>query len=174
MVADSVLVDASEVRVSKSPVVFTCEGIGSCVSLCAFDPISKVGGMAHVMLPANSGSDQEQRPARYAELAVQSLLDEMSALGAKTERTLVAMAGGAQVMASSDIWNIGALNTIALKQAVDDRSLTRVAEDLGGVQGRNVTFCMGSGEIRVTTIGGQESVLCNIRQTAVDRGERSC
>ena len=50
---------------SDEDTVLTCLGLGSCVGLAAYDPIAKVGGMVHIVLPkfedGNGGS-----PPKYA------------------------------------------------------------------------------------------------------------
>ena len=44
-------VGMADLNVCKSPDGITTLGLGSCVGIAIRDPVAKVGGLAHVMLP---------------------------------------------------------------------------------------------------------------------------
>lgn len=165
MTGTSILVEVSEIEVSKGHAVFTCDGIGSCLGLCAIDSIAGIGGMAHIMLPSADPGESEAKPGMFVDTAVPALIDAMLREGAELHRIVFAVAGGAQVLGASDTgnnWNMGALNSDAIRKAFEEQSLVCVSQDLGGSEGRTVTFCVSSGEIKVATIGGSEKLLCTV------------
>ena len=58
--ADNLVVGLGQLHVRKAPGVLDCLGLGSCIELSAYDSESKVGGMAHIVLPDRNGrTDQD-------------------------------------------------------------------------------------------------------------------
>ena len=73
-----------------------CLGLGSCIAVSAYDPISKIAGMAHVVLPRNGGRETKSS-AKYVDTAIPHLFEEMKKQGAITSRLVVKIAGGARM-----------------------------------------------------------------------------
>ena len=44
-------VGMADLNICKCPDVITTLGLGSCVGIALYDPVTKLGGLAHVMLP---------------------------------------------------------------------------------------------------------------------------
>lgn len=135
-------------------------GLGSCVAIVIHDPLTKVGGLAHVLLPdAVRGHPIENR-ARYARTAVPLLLEEMRALGA-VGPFVAKLAGGAGLFGTtlSGSGRVGARNIEASRAALREARITVVAEDVGGDCGRTVTFDVANGKLQVRSVRGGERVL---------------
>ncbi|HEY2850394.1 MAG TPA: chemotaxis protein CheD [Gemmatimonadaceae bacterium] len=135
-------------------------GLGSCVAIAIHDRVTKVGGLAHVLLPdASLGRGVENR-ARYASTAVPLLLDEMRALGAAGPwaGTLV---GGAALFGPMLAFGgaVGARNVEAARAALARARVPVVGEDVGGESGRTVSFDVYTGELKVRSVRGGERVL---------------
>ena len=138
-------------------VVLTSLGLGSCVALCAYDPVTKVGGMAHMVLPERNSSAREPSP-KFVDCAIPMLLAEMSELGAQKGRLVVKLAGGAQMTAVADgnpLMNIGARNLEAARATLAAMGLRVQAEETGGEHGRTVRLYLGTGKLMVSTAGGE-------------------
>src|SRR5690349_20437375 len=73
--------------------------LGSCVAICLYDPLVKVAGMAHVVLPAVPEKGAGTAPGKFADTAVPALLTAMEKAGAATTRLQCRLAGGAAVLA---------------------------------------------------------------------------
>jgi chemotaxis protein CheD len=131
--------------------------LGSCVALMLHDPIARVGGMVHYMLPESSQSQQERdsRPYKFADTAIPLLLRTALAQGADKHRLLVFAAGGAQVMNDNAIFNIGKRNCLALRKALWKFGLVPQAEDIGGTQVRTVRMEVGSGRVWLQSPAGK-------------------
>jgi chemotaxis protein CheD len=90
---------------------FVSTVLGSCVAVCLWDPIARVGGVNHFLLPKGKGP-------RYGNEATQQLLDEMTNRGAFTARLIAKVFGGACVLAAFNGpgSSIGAQNVEAAKK----------------------------------------------------------
>lgn len=125
--------------------------LGSCVAACVYDPVTRVGGMNHFLLPGNpdrGGSDQSRR---YGVFLMEKLLNAMFEKGALRKRIQVKLFGGAQVLdARSDT---GRKNSEFATNFVRNEGLELVTTSLGGLQGRRIEFEPYSGKARQKFIG---------------------
>lgn len=129
-------------------------GLGSCVGVCLWDPITKISGMAHIMLPTST-QGKAGNEAKYADTAIPILIDQMIALGASKLRLVAKIAGGAQMFSfygANDIMKIGERNTEAVKQSLQTLKIKLLAQDTGGNFGRTIEFYASSGKLFVKTI----------------------
>jgi len=159
--------DADEhVHVGRSAVrrdrgVLSSLGLGSCVGLVLYDRVSRIGGLAHILLPHEALSRAVGGPARYSTTAVPHLLEAMAELGALTcpEARLV---GGASMFAAllkGGGINMGERNVVATRRALAAAGIPLVAEEVGGDYGRSVYFDVSTGRVRVTSIRHTDRVL---------------
>ncbi len=150
-----ILVGIGEFRVAKGAVLKTI-GLGSCIGIALYDPLVKVGGLAHVMLPRSSNGTK--RSAKYADHAVEMMLEAMERVGVDRDRVVAKMAGGAQIFKhmTMDILKIGDRNVEAIKSVLDDFGVRLVAQDVGGNQGRTVYFFTDDGRMLVKYSKGGE------------------
>ena len=139
----------------------TSYGLGSCVGVAAVDPLAKVGGLAHVMLPdaAPDGKQHPKMPARYAHTAVDNLTAAIEAAGGVRRRLVFKVAGGARILSVpgfEDRFDIGRRNIQSIKQYLGAAGFKLAAEDVGGHTGRTLRFDVGTGTMRVRQIGESE------------------
>lgn len=113
------------------------------------DPLSKVGGIVHVLLPkAPPVTDTEEK---YADTGTRKLVREMSVNGAHRERLVAKLVGGAQMFKTLNlqIANIGHLNTQEARRALKESSIRIIAEDTEGDRGRSAYFDSATGRVTV-------------------------
>ncbi len=150
------MVGLGEVKTTQDPEeVLTCLGLGSCVAVCMYDPIAKVAGMAHIVLP-NSDGKTEKTGGKYADTGVPLLLDMMLKSGAIKSRITVKIAGGAQISKAKgmgDAFQIGARNIEAVQVVINANSMRVKGSDTGGHHGRTMRFNLDTGQTLVTTAG---------------------
>src|SRR3954466_2551475 len=72
--------------------------LGSCVSACMRDPVAKVGGMNHFMLPDRDAGGPLSASARYGAYAMEVLINQLFALGAKRAPLEAKVFGAARVL----------------------------------------------------------------------------
>ncbi len=158
----SIIVGLGEVRVTKDPAaVLTCLGLGSCIGVSAYDPVAKVGGMAHIVLPSSSGNGRNASP-KYADVGVPLLLREMQAQGALRSRLIVKIAGGAQMSLAAGFakaFKIGDNNVAAVDAALASERIAVRAAETGGNTGRTVRLYLESGRTIVSKAGSEGRVL---------------
>ena len=154
--ATTLMVGLGEVKTSQDPAeVLTCLGLGSCVAVCMHDPVAKVAGMAHIVLP-NSDGKVEKTGGKYADTGVPLLLEMMLKRGAIKSRVIVKIAGGAQISKAKglgDVFQIGERNVEAVQAALDGNFLRIKGSDTGGHHGRTMRFYLDTGQTLVTTAG---------------------
>jgi len=128
--------------------------LGSCISACVRDPVRKVGGMNHFMLPedVSTGSNNWLDPAiglatRYGSYAMESLINDLLKLGATRERLEIKVFGGGRVL--SGMTDVGARNIEFVRSYLKLESYRIVAEDLGGTQPRKVVYFPASGRVKL-------------------------
>lgn len=136
--------------------VLTALGLGSCIGLMMIDPAARVGGLAHVMLPAVRGD--ASLPGKFADTAPPALLAAVEALGARRHRLIIKIAGGAQMFSSGSgarTLNVGERNEAAVREALAKLGLSVAAADTGGTRGRTVRLDVTTGRTTVRLAGGQ-------------------
>jgi chemotaxis protein CheD len=153
---ETIKIGMADLGVAKPPDRLRTTGLGSCVGVVLYDPVQKVAGMAHVMLPESSmAKGGEISTGKYADTAIPHLIHLMQKEGASTRNMIAKMAGGAQMFAflgSSDTMRIGPRNVEACKQALQAAQIKIVAEDTGGNCGRTIEFDTTNGVLQIRTV----------------------
>lgn len=131
--------------------------LGSCVALMLHDPVARIAGMVHYMLPESPESQQgsNARPYKFADTAIPLLLQATVAQGADRRRLVVFAAGGAQVMNDNSMFNVGKRNCLALRKALWKFGLVAHAEDIGGTVVRTVRMEVATGRVWLQTPSGE-------------------
>jgi len=130
--------------------------LGSCIGVAIYDPLVKVGGLLHFMLPDSRINPQKARrnPCMFADTALPSLFREAYKLGAKKNRMEVKVAGGSQIIDLSGFFNIGKNNYMALREILSTHGVPIRAEDVGGRGNRTISLEISSGKVLIRTSGG--------------------
>ncbi len=162
----SVHVGMADMKVLKGSGTFVCIGLGSCIGVAALDPITKVGGMLHVMLPESFEGREGEKPGKFADTGVPAFVDSLEEAGARRGRLRIALAGGAQVFkfgeAAGSRMEIGARNLTAVTAMLKKLGLRAVAQDVGGNRGRTMTLDVATGEVRLRALKEEERSLCSL------------
>lgn len=135
-------------------------GLGSCVAVMLHDPLRRIGGMAHVLLPDEHLSRDKSRPAKFGSTAVAHILDLMRNAGSGGA-VVARVAGGASMFAALTPGGVpmGARNVSAVREALARAGIPLVGEDVGGEHGRSVYFEVATGLVRVVSLREGERVL---------------
>ena len=67
-------VDMADLKLCKSPDSITTLGLGSCVGIAIRDPVTKVGGLAHIMLPDSTQIRNTSNIAKFADTGITELV----------------------------------------------------------------------------------------------------
>lgn len=153
-----VVVGIGEWSVLKLDGILVCLGLGSCVGVTLYDPVKKIGGLVHILLPRPQGNDNSN-PTKFASTGIPFLLDEMVRLGAIRSNLWAKMVGGSQmfnIKGREDKINIGARNVDVAKETLKNLGIPIVGEDTGGSIGRTMEFYVSNGVVKVKAIGRGE------------------
>lgn len=153
---DVVKVGMADLKIVKNPQIITTLGLGSCVGVVLYDPEKKLAGLAHIMLPDSNNSKDNTNKAKFADTAIPYMIDLMLKKGAKKERLISKIAGGAQMFdfnGKSDIMKIGVRNIKAVKENLYKFNINIVAEDVGGNYGRTIEFNTNTGKLTIRSLG---------------------
>lgn len=145
----NIIVGISDLKVSRSPDVLVTYALGSCVGICIYDSVAKIGGLSHIMLPNSSLVSNPQPIQRFADTAIEAMVKELEGRGARRTRMTAKIAGGAQMFnvngSLSPISNIGARNVKEVKSVLAALRIPIIAEDVGQNFGRTLYFSLEDG-----------------------------
>lgn len=147
-------VGLGEMAAALAPARLVTYGLGSCIGLCLYDPLRRVGGLAHIFLPWGD-ADREGQPALYANKGVERLARAVAGLGGDLRRLQAKMVGGARLFAHSDTLNIGERNVAAVRAELERLRIPLAGQEVGGSRGRSLLFDLSDGRIRITS-GGRD------------------
>jgi chemotaxis protein CheD len=153
------IVGVADMQVSKNQKEsIITYSLGSCIGLVIYDPVAKVGGMLHYMLPESSIDKDKAtaRPYMFADSGIPRLFKSAYNLGAVKQRLQIYVAGGAEILDQKGFFNIGKRNYMALKKMFFKNRVMINKENVGGNVNRTVRLEIATGDIYVKTSGSKE------------------
>lgn len=162
-------VDTGEVVASGGIALLRARALGSCVAVTAYDPVSCVGALAHVMLPGKSCRAYTLSSTKYAEEAIADLMKKMLALGASKARMQVCLIGGGNVLGEG-YESPGPEIVRSLFAILERAEITPVAEDVGGMERRSATLEVATGRVTYTIGDSGSRLLWDPSASADERG----
>ena len=153
------VIGISDMKVSnQADDVLITYSLGSCIGVTIWDPVAKVGGLLHYMLP-DSSLDREKartKPFMFADSGIPLLFKETYKYGAVKNRLIVKVVGGSQIMDNAGIFNIGKRNHAVLRKIFWKNNIMIAKEDVGGTGNRTVSLEIGTGITRLKVSGRGE------------------
>ncbi len=122
--------------------------VGSCVGIAVWDRITKLGGLAHIVLPDSRGV--AKLPGKFADTAVAELRKQLLAKGAHPSKLSAKIAGGATMFGVRTERDVGEKNHKAVLEQLRKHSIPVVAEHIGGGKGRMLRFSLENGALEVS------------------------
>ena len=152
-------VGMADLNVCVSPDRITTLGLGSCVGIALRDPVSKIGGLAHIMLPDSTTIRNNSNIPKFADTGIEELVKQVTRRGANRSRLVAKIAGGAQMFgfnSNSEMVRVGERNVQATKKKLAELRIPILAEDTGKNFGRTVIFYPETGDFVIRAVGKQE------------------
>lgn len=152
-------VGMSDYVIKKSPAVLQSL-VGSCMGVAVYDPLKKIGGLAHILRPSN-GKEKTDKPKKYAETCIPLMLEDMEKLGADRALVRAKIAGGAKMFShngDSEFLNVGDKNIDAVVRVLKDERVGVAASDVSGSTGRALEFYTESGTLLVRSKHGTKEL----------------
>ena len=149
-------VGMADLKTGRDTDILTTLGLGSCIGIALWDPTTKIGGLAHVMLPDSTKIRNNSNIAKFADTGITELVRQMEEMGAPKRRLVAKIAGGArmfEVSGTTSVGNIGEKNAIASKQKLKELGIPILAEDTGLNYGRTVELDCSNGDYVIKAVG---------------------
>ncbi len=149
-------VGMADLQVAKAPDSLITLGLGSCIGLTLYDPVTKIGGMVHYMLPDSTQLKNNTNIAKFGDTGIRELYNQMVKRGAMPRRMVAKIAGGAkmfEVSGLSNVGHVGERNAQQAKKMLKELQVPLIAEDTGLNYGRTVTLDCETGEFFIKAVG---------------------
>ncbi len=130
--------------------------LGSCVAICLWHPILRIGGMCHFVLPANQGRASSKLNGRYATDALQLFKREVGLRKTSMKEYQGLIYGGGNVvaaLANSEQDTIGTRNAGIAMELLQKEKVAIMVVDVGETWSRRISFNVSSGQVTVKRQG---------------------
>ncbi|GAM96590.1 chemotaxis protein CheD [alpha proteobacterium U9-1i] len=117
--------------------------LGSCVAACVRDPLLRIGGMNHFLLPGETNPRNDS--LKYGVQAMELLINGLLQRGAARERLEAKLFGGARVV--EGLSDIGQQNAEFAARFLRTENIRCVGESLGGDRPRRIRFWPTTGRV---------------------------
>jgi len=144
------VVRMADCQIAASPgVVLAAYALGSCIGLAIHDRKSCVGGLLHFMLPDSRMDPALGRanPYKFADTGIPKLIEHLVGCGASRQRLTVHLVGGAHMMSTDGLFEIGKRNYLAARRILWKAGLLVHGEAVGGDHSRTVRLEVGAGRV---------------------------
>lgn len=131
--------------------------LGSCVSACIRDPIARVGGMNHFLLPGDENDSTMSDSARYGVFAMESLINGILKTGGRKERFEIKVFGGGNVINNSA--RIGSKNARFIRDFLHKEGFHISSEDLEGDHPRRLHYFPDTGKVMMRLLRRKEDMI---------------
>ncbi len=155
-------VGMADLNICVSPDGITTLGLGSCVGIAVRDPVTKIGGLAHIMLPDSTEIKNNTNIPKFADTGIEELIKQIVAKGASRTRLVAKIAGGAQMFAfqtANNAMRVGDRNVQATLKKLKEMNIPVLAQDTGDSYGRTVIFYPENGNFVIRAVGKPEKII---------------
>ncbi len=146
-------VGVAQVKTGSNPAILRTI-LGSCVGICIYDRIKKIGGLAHILLPEDTSGGAS--PEKYANTAIPLMVERLLKEGGKKEYMSAKIVGGASMFkfaSNVSLGQIGERNVEETKKVLTQLKIPILEEDTGGNAGRVIDFFLNDGHLKVKAAG---------------------
>ena len=122
--------------------------LGSCVAVCLYDPVGRIGGMNHILLPGRADMKHFDVSARYGINAMELLINSIMAVGGHRHCLEAKVFGGAHILpAISEENGTGKMNIEFVLEFLEAEAIGVVSQDVGGRRSRKILFHTDTGDV---------------------------
>ena len=162
----TVVVGIGDCKLSSEPACqLVTYALGSCIAVTLYDPVARIGGMLHFLLP-DPGSETARaqlNPFMYAATGLPLMFQQAYAMGADKRRLIVTATGGAQMMDSKGVFNIGKRNCLEMRKLLWKAGICLRMEDVGGTVSRTVRMEVATGRVLLRSGAVEKEFLPAVR-----------
>lgn len=142
-------------KVGRDGDILVTHALGSCLGLVVYDPVAKVGGLLHAMLPLSRINPQKAQtnPFMFVDTGVPALFKALYALGGQKKQMIVKAAGCGNPLGNNEMFKIGERNYMVLKKLLWKNDVLLATEDVGGTGSRTIHFGLSGGQTIISGNG---------------------
>jgi chemotaxis protein CheD len=127
--------------------------LGSCIAVCLYDEVEKIGGMNHYLLPL--WNENGLQSPKYGNISIPRLIEGMENVGCSRKHIVAKIFGGGNVIdVSQEDMMIGRKNILIAKEILREHGIKIVAQDVGGTKGRRIMMQSDNGKILLKYTSG--------------------
>lgn len=163
--SEIIKVGIADLKTCVSPNGVMTLGLGSCVGIAIRDPMNKVGGLVHIMLPDSKAITTGQHNiAKFADSGIEELVRQLERMGARRIRMVAKIAGGATMFnfqggGGLSVAQVGDRNAEAARAKLRELKIPILAQDTGANYGRTVIFYPETGAFHIRAVGRPEKII---------------
>jgi chemotaxis protein CheD len=152
-------VEMAQAAQAEAPAKLVTRGLGSCLGITIYDPVKKIGGMIHAMLPDIGKAKTQTNPARFVNSALKKIVEEMEKKGCSRSRLVAKVFGGAHMFSfivSDGSLNVGQKNIEMAESVLNEMRIKIAAQETGGTFGRTIELNLDDGKVLIKTVSWGE------------------
>lgn len=155
-----ITIGIADMKMTKDKGMLVTYALGSCIGICLYDPLIKLGAMIHIMLPINMEAGRKNT-MKYVDTGLRETLRQMEAKGASRSRITAKIAGGARMfeVSGGSLGNIGQRNIESVHMNLKKEGIRLLKEDVGGSSARTLLFDVSNGMACVRCYGQKEKII---------------
>lgn len=140
-----------DMKVGKEGDTIVTYALGTSLGLIAYDPVAKVGGLLHAMLPLSRSDPQKanSNPYIFVDTGVPKLLEEITNMGGDKSRLILKAVGCSRPEGDNEMFKIGERNYSVLKKLLWKNNILLESEEIGGTANRSLRFNLSTGELTI-------------------------
>ncbi|MEP9410159.1 MAG: chemotaxis protein CheD [Candidatus Brocadia sp.] len=150
-IQNAITVGVGDLKITQSPNILKTL-LGSCIGVVLHDPVNKIGGLLHIMLPKKNGNDL--KITKYANTGLPYFIRQMiTHAGASRGALYAKIFGGARMFETNSLLNIGESNELEVRRILKEEGIRIVASRTGGTKGYNILFDTETGDVTCRIFG---------------------
>lgn len=154
---NSIVVNVSDAALSTDPhATIITYALGSCLGLTVFDPVLRIGGIVHCLLPLSQTSPEkaQSNPFMFVDTGLPLFLNRFFALGGMKSRMIVKVAGCGNMLDEKGQFNIGQRNHTVMRKILWKNNILIASEMVGGTVAKTMSLVLATGKVLVKTKDG--------------------
>jgi len=142
-------------KIGRDADLIVTHALGSCLGLVVHDPVERVGGLLHAMLPLSkiNPAKAEANPYMFVDTGVPVLFKALYEIGGLKSRMVIKAAGCGNPLGKNEIFKIGERNHTILKKLLWKNNMLLENEDVGGTASRTLHFDVATGQTVISSSG---------------------
>jgi chemotaxis protein CheD len=147
-------------KTGRSSDIIVTHALGSCLGLVVYDPVQKIGGLLHAMLPLSkiNPAKAEANPYMFVDTGVPALFKALYEIGGQKSRMIIKAAGCGNPLGKNEMFKIGERNYTVLKKLLWKNNILLNTEDVGGTASRTIHFEIDTGQAVISSNGQKRNL----------------